>query len=209
MRRDARRPHARRRRAGLGEQMPHDERRVAHHVVEHAAALQRALPEPRHVRAAVLLGGAREIGTTRRRRAARPEQLAPRLDLRREQLVLEISVRDPGSLHQLGDALRLGHVSRQRLLARDALERSLPALDRVHDLLDVLDARLIRPRQPDRVDRRIGDHVGDRRVRLRVADVERARAVPRPTPRSSRSGSRRRARRRRARREMPACESAR
>ena len=85
----------------------------------------------------------------------------------------------PDTLHQLGDALRFGDVSRQRLLARDALERSLAALDRVDDLFDVLDARLIRSGQPDRVDRRIGDHVGDRRVRLRVADVERARQLGR------------------------------
>ena len=80
------------RRAGLREKMPDDERRVTHHVVEHAAALQLAAPEPRHVRTAVLLRGAREIRPARRRRAARPEQLAPRFDLRREDLILEIAV---------------------------------------------------------------------------------------------------------------------
>ena len=77
--------------------MPNDERRVAHHVVQHAAALQLAAPEPGHVRPAVLLRRAGEIRTAGRRRAARPEQLATRFDLRREHLILEIAVRDAGA----------------------------------------------------------------------------------------------------------------
>ncbi len=167
MRRDARRPHRRERRAGLREQMPDDERRVAHHVVEHAAALQLAAPEPRHVRPAVLLGRAREIRTSRRRRAARPEQLAPRFDLRREDLVLEIAVRESRRASR-ARATRFASATFRASGFSQAMPASVPfplsiACD---DLLDVLDARVIRPGEPDRVDRRIGDHVGDRRVRL-------------------------------------------
>ena len=70
---DPLRLHRRQRLARLGQQVPHHERRVAHHVVEHAATLQPAAPEPRRVRPAVLLGGAREV-----RPAGEPGARAPR-----------------------------------------------------------------------------------------------------------------------------------
>src|SRR6185437_3174341 len=117
---------------------------MAHHVVQHTAALQLAAPEPWHVRAAVLFGCAREIGTSGRRRAARPEKCASRLHLRRKDLILEIAVRDARTRDEIANLLRLGDVARQRLLAGDAAELALAALDRVHDLFDVLDARVIR-----------------------------------------------------------------
>ena len=65
---------------------------VAHHVVQDAAALQRAVPEPRHVRAAVLFGRARQVRAAGDRCAARPDELAPARHRRREDLVLEIPV---------------------------------------------------------------------------------------------------------------------
>src|SRR5512142_2795087 len=130
--------------------MPNDERRVAHHVVEHAAALELSAPEPRHVRTAVFFGGAREIWAAGGRGASCPNELSSRFDLRREQLVLEIARRESHALHQFAHALRLGDVARERLLARETDERALATLDRVDDLLDVLDARVIGPGQPDR-----------------------------------------------------------
>src|SRR5438309_7532439 len=119
--------------------MPHDEHRMTHHVVEHTAALQLAAPEPRHVRTTVLLGRAREVGTSGCRRAARPDECVASLDLRREHLVLEIAVRQSYALHELDDALRLVYVARERLFTRDAAQSALSALDGVHDLFDVLD----------------------------------------------------------------------
>jgi hypothetical protein len=55
---------------------------------------------------------------------------------------------------------------------RASPERTLAALDGRDDLLDVLDAGVIRSGQPDRVDRLVRDHVGDRRIGPRRADVE-------------------------------------
>ena len=169
---DAHGLHGAQRLARLGEEVPHDERRVAHHVVEHAAALQVSLPEPGHVRARMLLRGAREERPARRRSTARPQQLAARFHMRRKELVLEVARLQPDTLHEPRDLLCLGDVPRERLLAGDALERALAGLDRVDDLLDVLDARLIRAAEPERVDARVGDHRGDALVRLRLADLE-------------------------------------
>jgi hypothetical protein len=45
----------------------------------------------------------------------------------------------------------------------------------MHELLDVLQARVVRSRKPNRIDRGVGHHVGDRGVGLRVANVEVAR----------------------------------
>src|SRR5258708_14440161 len=100
--------------------MLHEQRRVAHHVVEHAAALQLALPEPRRVRSAVLLGGAREVGAAGELRAARPQQIATGLDLGRKNLVLEIPVREADFGDELEDSLCLAHIARDRLLTRHA-----------------------------------------------------------------------------------------
>src|SRR2546422_3236255 len=55
----------------LGEQVAHDERRVAHHVVQDAAALEVAAPEPGLVGARVLLRGAREVGAAGDRKSTR------------------------------------------------------------------------------------------------------------------------------------------
>src|SRR5690348_3086051 len=104
--------------------MSNNKCRVAHHVVENAAALKIAAPEPRHVRTAVLLSRASEVGPASRRGAARPEQRAASFDLRREDLVLEITLLDPNTLDELGHSLRLGDVSRERFFARDARERT-------------------------------------------------------------------------------------
>ena len=169
--RHAHRPHRRGRLARLGEQMLHHERRVAHHVVEHAAALQVALPEPRHVRPAVLLGGAGEVGAPGDLGAARPEQGAARGDVRCEQLVLEIARRDAGLLHHLDDFLGLGDVAPQRLLARDA-EQLGAALHRGDDLLEVRDAREVRPADPDGVDGGVLHQRGDRGEGLGITDAE-------------------------------------
>ena len=148
------------------------------------------LPEPRHVRAAVLLGGAREVRTAGRRRAARPEQLRarPRPAARRagsRGSRAAMPTRFTSATHAASPRRRCAPAASRR---RCPLSVALAALDRVDDLLDVLDARVVRAAEPDRVDRGIGDHVGDRRVRLRVADVELARAAPPPTRRSSAFG---------------------
>src|SRR5687768_13370699 len=129
------------------------------------------------MRTAVLLGRTREIGTPRRRRAAGPDELVARLDLRGEELVLEVPGRDADSLHELHDLLRFGDVPRERLLAGDPLQLALALLDRGDDLLDVLQTRVVRPRQPDRIDVGIDHHVGNRLVGLRVADVQLAREL--------------------------------
>jgi hypothetical protein len=145
-----RRPHHRL--AGGAQQVAHEQRRVAHHVVEHPAALLVAAPEPRRVRPGVLLGGAREVGPAGEPRAALPQQLPPVLDVRAEELVLEVAVRESGAPHQREQVLGLGHGARERLLARHAPQRAAPALDRVDERLDVLDARVVGPADPDRVD---------------------------------------------------------
>src|SRR5207249_5415083 len=112
--------------------------------------------EPRHVRPAVLLGGAGEIGAARERRPAGPGDRSPLGDRRRERLVLEIAVGDAGLLYELGDAFRFGDVPGERLLAGGALELSLAARDRVRDLLHVLDPGEVWPGPPHRVHRGIG-----------------------------------------------------
>src|SRR5215207_5095468 len=99
--------------------MPHDQRRVAHHVVEHSAALQLALPEPGHVRTAVLFRGAREVRAPRRGGATGPDQGPAGLDVWSKKLVLEIAVSKAHTLHQLEDMPCFRDVARERLLARD------------------------------------------------------------------------------------------
>src|SRR4051812_47980957 len=106
-----------------------EERRVAHHVVQHSSALEIAAPEPRHVRAAVLFAGAREVRPAGRRSATRPEQRVPRFDLRSEDLVLEVSRRDADLLRQADDFPRFADVAGQRLLAGNAEELTAAALD--------------------------------------------------------------------------------
>src|ERR1019366_4984594 len=88
------------------------------------------------------------------------KQLLPCLDMRCEELVLQISRRHADALHEADDLLCLGDIAAERLFAGDALQRALAALHRGDDLLDVLDARVVRAAEPDRVDRMIRDHFG-------------------------------------------------
>src|ERR1700691_6474748 len=61
--------------ARLGQQVPHYQDRMTHHVVQYPTALQLAHPEPRLMRPAVLLGGTSEIRAPSGGRAARPQNL--------------------------------------------------------------------------------------------------------------------------------------
>src|SRR5262250_3058605 len=99
--------------------MPDDEGRVAHHVVEDAAALEVPAPEPGPVRSAVLLGRAREIGPAGRGRPAGPQEVFPRLDLRSEDLVLEVAMREVDAPNELEHLFRFGDIAGERLLAGD------------------------------------------------------------------------------------------
>src|SRR5579864_4327586 len=103
--------------------MAHNERRVTHHVVENTAALQRTVPEPGRMRAAVFLCRPREVRPACSRRAARPDELLPSLDVRREELILEIPCLHADALGELHDLLRFGDGAAERLLAGDALQR--------------------------------------------------------------------------------------
>src|SRR5215207_836339 len=92
--------------------------------------------------------------------------------MRREELILEIRRLEPYPRREVAYADRLVEIARQRLLAGQATQRAAPRLDRVDDLLDVLDACVIRPADPDRVDVRICHHVRDRSEGATVAHVE-------------------------------------
>src|SRR5690606_29103067 len=123
----------------------------------------------------VLFCGAGEVRPAGNGSATGPDELAAGLYLRREQLVLEVAVIELHALHQLRDALRLGDVARERLLARDAAQCALPCAYRLDDLLDILDACAVRTAQPDRVNARVSDHLADRAVCACIADLELAR----------------------------------
>src|SRR3954468_5531071 len=116
---------------------------MTHHVVQHAAALQGALPEPRHVWTAVLLRGAGEIRTAGQRGATRPYQLAAAGDVWREELVLQIPGVESDAPGEIENLLRLGDVASEGLLAGEAAQGADPILDGADDLFDVGDARLI------------------------------------------------------------------
>ena len=122
MRRYADRLHRRQRLARFGEQVPHDERRMTHHVIEHAAALQLALPEPWAMGSAMLFGGARKIRTAGERCRTCPDNMFSACNIRREHLIFEISVQHTGLFYHLDHAASLGDVARQRLFAGDADE---------------------------------------------------------------------------------------
>ena len=186
--------------ARLGEQVPDDERRVAHHVVEHAAALQLAAARTR---------ACADRCAPRPRARGTAARSSPRRAPRAVRARSRPAARRPGSRGSRAAARRASRARAPRFASATLrasgfsqampLSVPLPRSIACDDLLDVLDARVVRAGEPDRVDRRIGDHVGDRRIRLRLADVELARELRRPTPRSSCSDSRRRGRRRRAR----------
>src|SRR6185312_15828152 len=161
--------------AGLGEQIAHQLHRMTHHVVEHTAALHVAAPEPWHVRATVFFGCAREIRASGSRCAATPDQRPAGLDLRREQLILQIAVHQSNALDELEDRCGFRDVACEWLFARDCLESAPATLDRADYLPDVLDAGEVGAEQPDRVDRGIGNHVGDGIVRAGISNIERAR----------------------------------
>ncbi len=145
---------------------------MAHHVVQDAATLQFPLPEPGHVRSAVLLSCAGQVGPPGEPGASRPEQVAAVLHLGRKQLILEISGPEPRLLCQFGDLECLGHIARQRLLAGKPGEFAPAPRNGVHDLFHVFDAGLIGPAEPDRIDGRVGHHLGDGPIRLGPADIE-------------------------------------
>src|SRR2546423_5557920 len=145
---------------------------MAHHVVEHAPALQRSLPEPGHVWSAVLLRGPSEVRTSRQRRSARPHQLTSTRDVGREELILEVARVEAYTLDHLDNLFRFGNVARQRLLASEPTQRTSTALDRIDDFLDVGEASMVRPAEPERVDSRVSDHIANGLVRPGLADIQ-------------------------------------
>jgi len=134
---------------------------MAHHIVEHAAALQRAAPEPRHVRTAVLFGGAGKIRPAGCRSAARPQQCMAGLYLRCKDLVLEVPECNAGGFERSSDLRGFGDGTCEWLLARDSAQCARAALERMHDLFEVLDARMVWTGDPERIDRRIRNHIAD------------------------------------------------
>ena len=120
----------------------------------------------------MLFGSARQIGTTGERSTARPNEFSSTNDVGRKELVLQVASIEANAFDQIDDLLCLGDVSRQRLLAGEAAQRAGPGPDRVDDLFDVRDARVIWSTQPQRIDRRIRNHVSNGFVRPRVTDVQ-------------------------------------
>src|SRR5206468_12638607 len=148
--------------------------RVAHHVVQHAAALQRALPEPRLVRTTMFLGGAREVGTARECDASLPDDLAAGCDGRRKNLILEISMEQAGALNQFKNSLSFRDISSQRLLARQTLQRSPALFNGVDDLFNIFNSSVIWAAKPDGINGRIGHHIRDRAIHFGLAHIESA-----------------------------------
>ena len=120
----------------------------------------------------MLLRRAGEIRATGRRGATRPDERSTRLDVRREELILEVGGLQLDAGGELAHADRFVEVAGERLLAGDAEQRPLPRFDRRDDLLDVLDARVVGAADPERLDVRIGDHLRDAAVGLARTDVE-------------------------------------
>src|SRR5690606_35484546 len=145
---------------------------VAHHVVQHAAALHPSNPEPGRVGAAVLLGGAGQVRTAGDGGTAAPDDVVPAREPRLEELILQVSVQHAGLLDQLDGAASLLHVAGQRLLAGHADQLSLAGLEGADDLLQILNAPVIRSADPDRIDGGAEHHVRDGRVRLRLAHAQ-------------------------------------
>src|SRR5512133_784304 len=95
---------------------------MTHHVIQYASALKLTLPEPRHVRTAVLLCGAREIRPPCERRTACPDELLPTSDVGSEKLVLEIARVESHARCESSNLLRFGNIAGERLLACEALQ---------------------------------------------------------------------------------------
>ena len=81
-----------------------------------------ALPEPRHVRAAMLLGGARQIGPTADRHGAAPHDVLAALHRAGEHLIFQIAVQELGIFGQAQHLAGFGERAPQRLFASDAYE---------------------------------------------------------------------------------------
>src|SRR5688572_10386006 len=120
----------------------------------------------------VFLGGTRQVGTSGGRRPARPQQCLPGLDMRSKELVFEIPGRHADTANHQVQPLRLSDVPRQRLFAGDAPQLAEPATNGVHNLLDVLDPRMVGTAQPAGVDFLVSDQVADRAIRLGLADIQ-------------------------------------
>jgi hypothetical protein len=146
--------------------------RVAHHVVENAAALQPALPEPGHVRPAVLLGGTGQVGAAGRGGAAGPDEHAAMLHLRAEELVFEVAVPEPRLPGERGHLLRFLDGAGEWLFAGKPQEFTAAAEHGVGDFLDVGHSRLVGPAEPDGVDGRVGHHFGNGAVGACLPHVE-------------------------------------
>ena len=152
--------------------MAYDFDGMAHHVVENSAALKRALPEPGHVRAAVLFRRAREVRSPGKCGASCPDELFSASDLGCEELILEIACVEPDAFCQTRHRFRFGDVSPERFFAGEPAQLAGAVSNCGNDFFYVGDARLIGAAQPDRVDARIRDHRADGFVRLRVTHFE-------------------------------------
>src|SRR5439155_860207 len=132
------------RRAGRGQKMPNQHDRVAHHVVQHAAALQVAAPKPRLVRTTMLLRGPRQIRSPGDGDASGPDDIAAGRNRWRKELIFEVSMAKADSVNTLDDPLRLTNISCERFLAGHAFKRTPTLFNRRHDLFDIFDTRVIR-----------------------------------------------------------------
>src|SRR5258708_26198204 len=145
---------------------------MTHHVVEYTAALLRALPEPRHVRTAMLFGSAREIRPPGERGASRPDQLLAARDIRSKELILHITGIESRTFCETRNRFCLGDISRERLLACETAQFPTAIANRSDDFFHVRDARRVWSTKPDGIDAWICDHVANRAVRFRVANSE-------------------------------------
>src|SRR6202034_3649151 len=108
------------RRAGLAQQKSSDFDAVTGHVGQNPAALALRLPEPRHVRAAVLLGGARQIGPAANRHRAPPDDVFAALHGAREYLIFQIAVQQRSIGREPQHLAGFNKRTPERLLASDA-----------------------------------------------------------------------------------------
>src|SRR5213594_2737591 len=137
---------------------------MAHHVVQHAAALQCAPPEPWLVWSTVFLGRSSQVWATRKRHTSVPDDVTSDGNRGGKELILEVAMADPNAAHQFQDTIRFSDISRERLLTRQTVERSAALLDRADDLLNIFHARVIGTAEPYRLNSGIRHHFGDRPV---------------------------------------------
>src|SRR5688500_14090283 len=110
------------------------------------------------MRTTVLFGGARKIRPTGTARPTGPKQCMACFNLGREELILEISMRDADALDEVNHALRFGDIACKRLLAGNAFEGALAAFDRVNDLFQILEPSVVWPSEPKGLDGGIRHH---------------------------------------------------